>query len=85
MNKFDLGITNASKNICRILLYLEQTISLNLLFRNNLFDKTCRKIQDKNKAKVIQDISRLIVPFVEILVIYSVAHLDDLIEDVNKG
>lgn len=85
MNKFDLGITNASKNICRTLLYLEQTIPLNLLFRNNLFDKTCRKIQDKNKAKVIQDISRLIVPFVEILVTYSAAHLDNLIEGVNKG
>ncbi len=57
MNKFDLRITDASKDICRILLYSEQTVPLNSLFRDDLFDKTCRKIQDENEARAIQDIS----------------------------
>lgn len=57
MDKSDLGITDASKSFCRTLLEKEQTVPQDSLFRDDLFDRTCRKIQDRNEARVIQDIS----------------------------
>ncbi|KAH6665192.1 hypothetical protein B0J14DRAFT_620938 [Halenospora varia] len=61
IDKSDLGITDASKSLCRILLEKEQT------------------------ARIVQDITRLIVPSTETLATYSATHLDPLIESVNKG
>jgi len=85
MDKSDLGITDASKNLRRMLLEKEQTVPQDSLFRDDLFDKTCRKIQDKNEARVIQDIARLIVPSAETLATYGATHLQHLIESVNEG
>ncbi len=36
-----LGITDASKKLCQILLDTEQSVPQNTLFRNDLFKKTC--------------------------------------------
>lgn len=85
MEKSDLGITDASKGFCRTLLEEEQTVPQNSLFRDDLFDKACRKIQDNNEARVVQDITRLIVPSAEILATYGATHLERLIESVNEG
>jgi hypothetical protein len=41
INKFNLGITNASKSLCRILLEKEQTVPQDFLFYNNIFKKAC--------------------------------------------
>jgi hypothetical protein len=51
----------------------------------NLFKKTISKIQDRNEARVIQDITRLIVPAAETLSTYDAKRLDHLIEGVNEG
>ena len=85
MDKFELGITDASKNLCQILLEKEQTVPQDSLFRDNVFDKACRKIQDRNEARVVQDITRLIVPSAETLATYSTIHLDPLIESINES
>ena len=85
MDKSDLGITDASKSLCRRLLESEQDVPKDSLFRDDLFEKTCRKIQDRNEARVIQDISRLIVPSAETLATYGATDLDHLIEGVNEG
>jgi hypothetical protein len=85
MDKSDLGITDASKSLCRILLEKEQTVPQDSLFRHDVFDKACRKIQDRNEARVVQDITRLIVPSAETLATYGATHLDPLIESVNEG
>jgi hypothetical protein len=85
MDKSDLGITDASKSLCRILLEKEQTVPRDSLFRNDVFDRACRKIQDRNEARVVQDITRLIVPSAETLATYGATHLDPLIESVNEG
>lgn len=85
MDKSDLDVTDASKNLCRMLLEKKQTVPRDSLFRDDLFDKTCRKIQDKNEARVIQDIARLIVPSAETLATYGATHLQHLIESVNEG
>jgi len=63
----------------------EQDVPKDSLFRDDLFERTCRKIQDRNEARVIQDISRLIVPSAETLATYGATHLDHLIEGVNEA
>jgi hypothetical protein len=85
MDKSDLGITDASKTLCRILLENEQTTPQDSLFRDDVFDKACRKLQDRNEARVVQDIARLIVPSAETLATYGATHPDPLIESVNEG
>jgi hypothetical protein len=85
MVKSDLGITEASKTLCRILLEKEQTVPQDSLFRDDLFDKACRKMQDRNEARIIQDITRLIVPSAETLAAYGATYLYRLIESVNGG
>jgi hypothetical protein len=42
-------------------------------------------VRNKNEARVIRNISLLIVPSIEILAIYGAKHLKILIESVNKG
>ena len=85
MYKSDLGITKGSKDLDSLLLGLEQAVPMDSLFRDDLFEKTCRKIEDRNEARVIQDIARLIVPSAETLATYGATHLDHLIEGVNES
>lgn len=86
IRKFDNdNISKNMKNLYQMLLKKKQIISQNFLFRKDIFKKTCRKIENRNEAKVIQDIVRLIVSFVETLAIYKTTHLDYLIEDINKS
>lgn len=84
-DKSDLGITIASKSLCRRLLKSAQDVPKDSVFRDDLIEKTCRKIQDRNEARVIQDISRLVVPSAETLATYEATDLDHLIEGVNEG
>ncbi|KAL9104366.1 MAG: hypothetical protein Q9163_000666 [Psora crenata] len=83
--KSDLGITKGSKDLYRHLLELEQSVPEGSLFREDLFEEACRKIEDRNEARVIQDIARLIVPSAETLATYGATHLKHLIESVNEG
>ena len=85
MGKSDIGITDASKSLCRRLLESEQDVPKDSLFRDDLFDRICREIEDRNEAMIIQDITRLIVPSAENLAIYGARHLDHLIENVKEG
>ena len=85
MRKSGLGITDISKTNYRTLLETKQTVPEDSLFRDDLFDETCEMIQDRNEAKFIQDITRLIVPSAEPLVIHSTEYLKSLIKSVNKG
>ena len=85
MYKSDLGITSESKDLYLSLLDLEQTVPTDSLFRDDLFEKTCRKLEDRNEARVIQDIGRLIVPSAETLATYGATHIDYLTEGVNEA
>merc|ERR1711964_940898 len=85
MRKWELGIADVSKIICRTLLEAEQMVPEDSLFEDDIFDETCEMIQDRNEAKVIQDIARLIVPSAESLAIRGAKHLKTLIESVNEG
>ncbi|KAI0913155.1 hypothetical protein F4823DRAFT_107902 [Ustulina deusta] len=85
MVKSKLDVSNESKTLCKNLLERQQTFPENSLFRNDLFESTCQKIHNRNEARVIQDISRLIVPSAESLATYGAEHLEILTESVNEG
>ncbi|RYO97875.1 hypothetical protein DL766_007945 [Monosporascus sp. MC13-8B] len=85
MTKAPLGLAGASQAICRSFLEKTQPAPGDTLFRNDIFETTCQKIHNKNEARVIQDISRLIVPSAESLATFGAKHLDILTESVNEG
>lgn len=81
----DDNIPKSIKDLCETLLADDQIVPRDSLFRDDLFKKTCRKIEDRNEAMIIQDITRLIVPSAPNLAIYGATNLDHLIESVNEG
>lgn len=85
IDKSVLGVTNESKILCRRLLESEQEVPKDSLFRDDIFELTCQKIQDRNEPRVVQDIARLIVPSAETLATYGATNLDHLIEGTNEG
>jgi hypothetical protein len=85
MGKSELGTTATSKSLCRTFLETEQTFPDDSLFRDDLFEETCEMVRNKNEARVVRDISPLIVPSAEILAIRDAKHLKILIESVNEG
>lgn len=85
LREFDVkNIPSDMENLCETLLEKEQTVPQDSLFSKDLFQTTCQKIEDRNEARVIQDIARLIVPSAETLATYGATHLDNLIEGVNE-
>ncbi|RTE68898.1 hypothetical protein BHE90_016723, partial [Fusarium euwallaceae] len=85
MVKSNLDITSASKGLIRTLFETTQSVPEDSLFRDHVFESTCQKIHNRNEARVIQDIARLIVPSAESLATFGAEHLDILIETVNEG
>ncbi|KAL7938316.1 hypothetical protein V8C35DRAFT_148512 [Trichoderma chlorosporum] len=85
MGKFELGITEESKRLCRTLLEAEQSVPQDTLFRDDLFEETCESVQERNEAMVVRDISPLICPPAQVLRIYGAKHLKLLNESVNEG
>ncbi|QSZ31117.1 hypothetical protein DSL72_000680 [Monilinia vaccinii-corymbosi] len=85
MFESNLGITDASKNLCRSLLEKEQATPKDSLFNDDIFDMVCQKIRGRNEQRVILDIARLIVPSAESLASYGATHLDVLVEGANEG
>jgi hypothetical protein len=53
MDKSDLGIIDKSRDEYQVLLNPELTVPSDSLFRNDLFESTCRKIRNKNETRVI--------------------------------
>ncbi|KAI0109040.1 hypothetical protein GGR51DRAFT_570280 [Nemania sp. FL0031] len=79
-----LGIADTSKDLVEALLGGEVLVPKETLFDDDIFAKTCSNLENKNEARVIQDISRLLVPSAE-----SLAHRDKklicLTESVNEA
>jgi hypothetical protein len=85
MDASDVGIDDGSKALIRVLLEKEQLLPKDSLFRDDLFSSTCRGVRNKNEARVIRDISQLIVPSAEIFATYGANALGYLIESTNEG
>lgn len=80
------GPKKKSKDLCRMeLLGVHQNVPEISRFSDEVFESTCRRIQGRNEAKVVQDIARLIVPSVEEFADFGADHLENLVESVNEG
>jgi hypothetical protein len=62
MEKSDLGITDTSLTWCMTLLDSEQPVPKDSLFRDDVFETTCRRVQDRNESRVICSITPYLVP-----------------------
>lgn len=62
MTKAPLCLASASQALCRSLLEKTQPVPGDTLFGDDVFETTCEKIHKKHEARIIQDISQLIVP-----------------------
>ena len=78
------GIVEDSKTLCRTLLTTMQLVPQNTLFRDDLFDETCRKLRNRNEARIVEDISPLIAPSAENLATYGANKLSHLIFNTNE-
>jgi hypothetical protein len=85
MDKDDRGINGNNKLLVHKLLHTKQLVPLNSLFRDDIFEVTCRKLRDRNETRVFRDIMLLIVPSAEILTTYGATELACLTESVNEG
>ena len=85
MGKPEITPANECKSLCQALLYAEQPTPQDTVFRDDLFETACDNIRNKNEARVIQDIGRLLVPSPETLAMFGATHLRHLIETVNES
>ncbi|ATY67240.1 hypothetical protein A9K55_000341 [Cordyceps militaris] len=85
MDESALAIVDESRDMISVMLSSQQAVPKNTLFRDDLFKKTCRRVEDRNEARVMRDITPLIVPSAEILAIYGASELDCLMESMNEG
>jgi hypothetical protein len=75
----------APGRVCRLPLEPVPAPLVHLCFVTTYSIKLVKKIQDRNEARVVQDIARLIVPSAETLAKFGAEHLEILIESVNEG
>ncbi|KUI56349.1 hypothetical protein VP1G_03733 [Cytospora mali] len=85
MHKSERDIAEASVQFCQTLLDTPQTYPLDSLFRDDIFETTCRKVADRSEARLLRDITPLIVPSAEVLATYGASALNCLIESINEG
>jgi hypothetical protein len=78
------GITDASRTLCKSLLEAEQPLPPDSLFRDDRFENTCERLRNENEAKVVRDISPLLVPSVEVLCAHGKKHLESMVDHVNQ-
>ncbi|KAK4137345.1 hypothetical protein BT67DRAFT_438617 [Trichocladium antarcticum] len=84
MDISELGITDSSKQLLGDLISNDQPVPQGTLFDDDIFVDACRNLENKNEARIIQDISRLIVPSAESLALRNKSY-KRLIESVNEG
>lgn len=85
MDNPPLKITDMDKTLCQQLLEKDQSTPTDSLFCDKHFETTCSKIRNENEARVIKDITWLIVSSAETLATYGATELDILIEKVNSS
>jgi hypothetical protein len=76
--------TDACVTLCKALLDTAQSVPEDSLFRDDRFQETCFRLCNANEAKVVRDISPLIVPSGEILHAFGVKQLGHLTDHVNE-
>ena len=80
-----LRAAQTDKALCQELLKKEHPVPKDSLFNDDLFESTCKDIANRNEARVIQDIGRLIVPAPEELFRRGAKHLSPRFISGFKG
>ncbi|EON96493.1 hypothetical protein UCRPA7_8012 [Phaeoacremonium minimum UCRPA7] len=84
METSEEGIAEESKQLYRDLLEGDHHFPQGTIFDGDVFERAYKNFHSKNEARIIQDISRLLVPSAETLSLYS-KELRILTESVNEG
>ena len=85
MKKDKEGPKQETKDECRKLLEANQDPPKDSRFSDRVFESTCERVRNRNEAKVIDKIARLVVPSAEDLADLGEEHLEKLVETVNEG
>jgi hypothetical protein len=85
MKYHELGISDASEKLLDTLLHTKPSPPKDTLFRDDIFDKRCEKVKGKNKSRILQDLSPLLVPSAESFATFGAHHLDGVVESRNEG
>jgi hypothetical protein len=85
MDEDDDGPCAASLDLCQRLLEAEQQTPKHSRFSDDIFKSTCRRLRTANEVKVIDKITRLLVPSAEDLADYGAEHLRHLAESISDG
>ena len=80
-----INITERSKEWCQLLLNTAQSVPDGTLFQDQCFTKLYRNIKNRNEARIVQDIGRLIVPSAESMYMLGAEDLSCIVESVNEG
>lgn len=84
METSEEGIAEKSKHLYRSLLEGDQDFPQGTIFDSDVFERAYKHFHNKNEARIIQDISRLLVPSAETFSLYDKG-LRILTESVNEG
>ncbi|KAB8360668.1 hypothetical protein FH972_024405 [Carpinus fangiana] len=76
--------TNECKTLCQTLLDTPQTIPQDTLVNPTFFLDVCESVSDKNEARVVRDLTPLLVPSAEMLNLRGAASLKHLIDSVDE-
>ncbi|OJD31648.1 uncharacterized protein BKCO1_4600077 [Diplodia corticola] len=85
LRRDDAGVKKEAKKLCRDLLETEQAVPEDTLFSDDIFEETCEMMRKRNEARLVRDITLLIVPSAEIHMIRRPRHSRILVETVNEG
>jgi len=80
-----VATTKECKALCQNLLNTDQTVPHDSLFNDDLFKRVCQRVRNKNEARVVRDLSPLLVPSAEILYLRGATNLEHLIETVDES
>ena len=85
MRDHKLGVRDECKKLCEKLLQTKQPVPRDTIFRDDVFKITCDKLRGKNEARIIKDLTPLLVPSIEPFATLGAEHLDVAVESVNEG
>ncbi|KAI9799450.1 MAG: hypothetical protein M1825_004550 [Sarcosagium campestre] len=81
----DVATTDTCKALCQTLLNREQTVPQDSLFNDDIFKRICDRVENRNEARVMRDLTPLLVPSAEILHVQGAVQLKQLVENVNES
>ncbi|KAM3419637.1 hypothetical protein BST61_g2972 [Cercospora zeina] len=85
MDDSEKGISGQSKRDYLHLLSREAIVPTDSLFQDDKFGQIIKMVRDRNEARIVRDITPLIVPSVETLAIQGATKLLCLVESLNEG